>query len=211
MKSDNANFKIASTGRAGRIGPPSVTETARPSATPHRRNRIMNFIPVVFLAICVLPTPCPGATNSTPVYDARVSVAFGPQCETLLVQAIKGAKTEISVAIFTLTDRTIYAAMADAAARGVQVRVKYDKESSEFPSMKVAIGYLKKAGVYCKAISMKGDAKMHHKFTVIDRTKVLTGSYNYTTMATDENHENLVLIDSEPVATRYLTEFSRIR
>jgi phosphatidylserine/phosphatidylglycerophosphate/cardiolipin synthase-like enzyme len=180
---------------------------------PFRRLTLaIRSIPLA-LAILTLITPLIGnaATNSPVVYDAQVSLAFGPQCRVLLVNAIKQAHKEVYIAIYTITDKPIYMAIADAAARGVRVRVKYDKASAEFPSMKAAIGELKKRGVYCQAITMKGDAKMHNKFTVIDRQQVLTGSYNYTTMATFENDENLVLIDSGAIAERYLTEFKKIR
>jgi phosphatidylserine/phosphatidylglycerophosphate/cardiolipin synthase-like enzyme len=54
-------------------------------------------------------------------------------------------------------------------------------------------------------------AKMHHKFTVVDRRIVLTGSYNYTTSATEANRENLVRIESYRVAGDYLAEFERLR
>lgn len=165
---------------------------------------------LLFYLSLILPTIAPAATNSPPAYDARVSVAFGSQCRTLLVNAINEAKADVTVAIFSLTDKTIYTAMIAASKRGVSVRIKYDKESAEFPTMKAAIGELKKAGIYCRAINMKDDAKMHHKFAVVDGRVVLTGSYNFTSMATFENMENLVRIESAPLATRYLAEFKKI-
>jgi phosphatidylserine/phosphatidylglycerophosphate/cardiolipin synthase-like enzyme len=198
MKSDNAKFKMENPpfGPAGGL-PASVSVFVR-------------FI-LLFALSFLPPVTAPAATNSPPCYDAQVSVAFGSRCKSLLLSSMAQAKTEVCIAIYTLTDKGIYTAIADAAARGVTVRVKYDKASSEFPAMKLAIGYLKGKGVNCRAISMKGDAKMHDKFTVIDGDVVLTGSYNYTALATYENHENLVLIASREVAARYLAEFKNIR
>lgn len=51
---------------------------------------------------------------------------------------------------------------------------------------------------------------MHDKFLVIDRQKVLTGSYNFTTTASKENYENLVLIEAPKIAEEFARAFERI-
>jgi len=49
---------------------------------------------------------------------------------------------------------------------------------------------------------------MHQKFAVIDRSVVLTGSYNWTASADKFNHENLLLFsDAAPLADDYRKEF----
>jgi len=56
--------------------------------------------------------------------------------------------------------------------------------------------------------------KMHHKFVVVDFNKpaarVYTGSYNFSNPADTSNGENLLVIDSERIATAYMVEALRI-
>ena len=144
---------------------------------------------------------------------APVEAAFGDDCEALLVREIGRAEKDIVVAIYSITRRNITAALAEAVERGVKVRLKYDAGSAaDTDDMKSAIRYLRKQGVKCEAIAMS-DAygKMHHKFTVIDGKRVLTGSYNYTSSATSANDENIVLIESPDIAKEFSTEFERIK
>jgi phosphatidylserine/phosphatidylglycerophosphate/cardiolipin synthase-like enzyme len=144
---------------------------------------------------------------------AVVGVAFGRECERRLVEAIDAAEREIRVAIYSFTRRNISGALARAADRGVSVVVRYDADSSDDRSeMPDVIAFLRRRHVRCEAVQMDGPrAKMHHKFTVVDRRIVLTGSYNYTTSATEANRENLVRIESYRVAGDYLAEFERLR
>ena len=44
---------------------------------------------------------------------------------------------------------------------------------------------------------------MHNKFMVFDMRWVVTGSYNYTTVAQVSNWENLVWLDSADMAEQY--------
>ena len=139
-------------------------------------------------------------------------VAFGPACEKLLRDEIGKARKEIKVAIYSFTRRNISRALTDAVKRGVEVDLKYDVKSSEWPGMRQAIGYMRKRGVTCRPISVAGKyGKMHHKFVVIDGLRVLTGSYNFTTTASTVNYENLVLLEGKGIAAKFLAEFKRIQ
>ena len=51
---------------------------------------------------------------------------------------------------------------------------------------------------------------VHDKFAVVDGTRVLTGSFNWTYSAEDRNWENLVIIESPPLAKAYAREFRHI-
>ena len=46
---------------------------------------------------------------------------------------------------------------------------------------------------------------MHHKFAIADRSRLLTGSYNWTRSAAKYNEENYIITNDENL----LTEFSR--
>ena len=140
-----------------------------------------------------------------------VRVAFGADCEALVIGAIDGATREILVAMYSFTRRGIAKALGRAVGRGVAVQVKYDFKSSDWPGMKQTIGFLKNRGVTCTPVRMAGEyAKMHHKFTVVDQELVLTGSFNYSASAAMHSYENVVRIDSLTVAAAFAAEFSKI-
>jgi phosphatidylserine/phosphatidylglycerophosphate/cardiolipin synthase-like enzyme len=50
---------------------------------------------------------------------------------------------------------------------------------------------------------------LHHKVIVIDERTVITGSYNFTSSAEQDNDENLVIVDDPALARAYLDEFER--
>ena len=142
-----------------------------------------------------------------------VRVAFGEDCEVLLLREIHAARRTVCVATFIITRKNIIEALGQAVTRGVDVRIKYDAESAGgWLPMKKAIDHMKRKGVRCTAIHMdEGGGRMHHKFMVIDGQSVLTGSYNFTTAATTENYENLIKIESPSLAAAFTKEFDRIR
>lgn len=158
----------------------------------------------------------PGArTADRPVMDVtppRVTTGFSSECERILVRTIQQARREILVAIYTITRPSIEQALSAAARRGVTVIMKYDAGQKDTSTMRELIQRMESNGVTMMPITMTGRfASMHHKFVVIDQMRVLTGSFNFTTMASTQNYENCVLIESVSVARDFTREFERIR
>ena len=148
-------------------------------------------------------------TNSTAV---RVEAAFDDQCESLVLREVPKVKKELLVAAYIVTRPNIVAALCTAAERKVAVKLKYDGRQAEADLMQKALDRLRKAGVICTAVKFQSPyALMHDKFIVIDRQKVLTGSFNYTSTAAHENYENLVLLDTPKIAEEFARAFDRIR
>ncbi|MDI6775297.1 MAG: phospholipase D-like domain-containing protein [Verrucomicrobiota bacterium] len=187
----------------------SVVLAGRPSAFWHR---------------CVLAMACALFATARPRGQAwagekpvetpvAVTSAFGADCEKLVIEALKTAKSEILVAVYNFTQRNVSQALVEAAARKVKVIVKYDARSmKELPGMTQTIGYLRNRGVTCAGVTMRREyGKMHHKFAVVDGRTVVTGSWNYTFTAAKENYENVVRIVSADVARAFSREFEQIR
>ena len=53
------------------------------------------------------------------------------------------------------------------------------------------------------------DAHMHHKFAVFDRELLLTGSYNWTRSAANQNYENIIVTDDARLATTFANVFEQ--
>jgi phosphatidylserine/phosphatidylglycerophosphate/cardiolipin synthase-like enzyme len=65
-----------------------------------------------------------------------------------------------------------------------------------------------RAGVEVKMDYTKNH--MHHKFAIVDKQHLMTGSYNWTRSAANYNHENLLLTSDEGVVKEYLKEFDKL-
>ncbi|GEM_PF-797523 len=142
----------------------------------------------------------------------RATAGFGGECERVLITAINHARQDILVAIYTFTRTEIERALVRAAQRGVRVHVKYDAGQIDTGRMGEIIDNLDAGGVITEPITMRGRfASMHHKFAVIDRRHVFTGSFNFTVTAVNESYENCVLIESATLARDFQREFERIR
>ena len=49
----------------------------------------------------------------------------------------------------------------------------------------------------------------HNKVMILDKSKVITGSFNFTSAAEDRNAENLLILDSPSLSEKYLQDFAR--
>jgi phosphatidylserine/phosphatidylglycerophosphate/cardiolipin synthase-like enzyme len=152
------------------------------------------------------------AAPDRPVFPATISTAFGPDCEILLIDAIAEAEKEILIAIYTITSTTISDALLKATERGVSIRIKYDVGQIETGRMNEIITNLNRhRSITAQPVEMRGRfASMHHKFMVIDRSFVVTGSANFSVTAATLSYENAVRIDSLEIAARFIREFEAI-
>jgi cardiolipin hydrolase len=51
---------------------------------------------------------------------------------------------------------------------------------------------------------------MHNKYAIIDESVVITGSFNWTTQAINNNQENLLFYEDKELADKYLKEFNKL-
>ncbi len=165
--------------------------------------------------LAMADSPHTARAPAYPTRDAqhpRITTGFSADCERLLINAIRRARYEVLVAIYTITRPEIEQALSAAARRGVKVQVKYDDGQISVSRMQELIHRMERRGVETIPIRMSGRyASMHHKFAVIDNTQVFTGSFNFTVTAVAHSYENCVLIEHEPVARDFTREFNRIR
>jgi phosphatidylserine/phosphatidylglycerophosphate/cardiolipin synthase-like enzyme len=131
-----------------------------------------------------------------------ITVCFTPnkQCQSKIISEIGGAKKSIFVQAYSFTDKDIAMALAAAASRGVDVKVLLDKSNqSDNRSAKDILLY--------QNIPLRFDAPSgiaHNKIMIIDETKVISGSYNFSAAAYKRNTENLLVISNPSLAHSYL-------
>ncbi|MEM9771876.1 MAG: phospholipase D-like domain-containing protein, partial [Cyanobacteria bacterium P01_D01_bin.73] len=51
---------------------------------------------------------------------------------------------------------------------------------------------------------------LHHKFAVLDRRTVITGSHNWSQQAARTNDETLIVIENSAIAQHFQREFNRL-
>jgi|GEM_PF-1634679 len=125
-----------------------------------------------------------------------------------LINGLNSGDT-LDIAMYSLTDDDIKAAILDAHDRGVEVRIYLEGENACGRGADAA-DYLA-AGIPVRVDNRSG--LMHHKFAVLDYADAektdtsITGSYNWSASADERNWENVVVIHSATIAADYEANF----
>lgn len=127
------------------------------------------------------------------------------------------AKHNIWIAVAWITDPFLFNIIEDKAKDGVNVElIIADIESqlliAKNPNSVLPFHRLIEFGAKIFYMNSKYQQLMHHKFALLDGRTVITGSYNWTIMASKYNFENIVIIrNADAVAEEYAEEFKRLK
>lgn len=137
-----------------------------------------------------------------------VSVYRSPNggAQEAVLEAIEAARRSILVQAYTFTSPPIYRALAEAKARGVDVRVLVDKVSASRDFRGDGARYDIEHGVPLRVDYLPGRGIAHNKVMIIDSDTVLTGSFNWSRAAETTNVENLIVFRHSPVIARAYTQ-----
>ncbi|MFA6411803.1 MAG: phospholipase D-like domain-containing protein [Syntrophales bacterium] len=141
-------------------------------------------------------------------------VLFSPKAgiSKELSKMTQAAAKEISVAAYAFSSKYLGNALVNAMKRGVKVRLIMDKDTAE---KAYAIDeWLIENSIDVRFLKVKSGC-MHHKFLIIDRARLMTGSYNFTNDSEFRNHEAAIFIDATasttttvPVAAALVNDFT---
>lgn len=151
------------------------------------------------IALCVIAPQGHATSNSIPLPEIYFSPDGG--CTAAIVREIGRAKTSIVVQAYSFTSPPIAGALVEAFRRGVRVTAVLDK--SNLTGRYSAADYLKHSGVPTFIDSRHAIA--HNKVIVIDSSTVITGSFNFTKAAEENNAENILILRSASLAAQYTT------
>jgi phosphatidylserine/phosphatidylglycerophosphate/cardiolipin synthase-like enzyme len=149
--------------------------------------------------------------NSVPYNTGTVQYYFprgGEAPEPVLVGLMNSAKSSLDVAIYSITDSRISDAIIAAKKRDVTVRVISDKSESKSSYQKKLMDEIKSAGIPVKINAH--DGIMHLKVSIIDKSIVTTGSFNYSKAAESENDEVFVVLDDVKATQDFDAEFNQM-
>lgn len=170
------------------------------------------------------------------VGNSQVQVRFSPTPASkawqhsgtdFINQALGRSLSTVDLALFVFSEQRIADALARQHQQGVGIRALISSEFA-FRSYSEALDLL---GVSLPSATCKlepgnrpwtnplntvgvpqlpeGDL-LHHKFAVIDRHTVITGSHNWSKAADHQNNEVLLAIDNATVAAHFQREFDRL-
>lgn len=152
----------------------------------------------------------PGVPNpSVTLDDIEVETFFSPDDEvsSRLISLLQGTQESIYFLAYTFTADELAQIIRNQHEAGITVAGVMDddlvdsNEGSDFEFFSTSDLKVRRDG---------NPGLMHHKILIIDRSIVVTGSYNYTGAAEDRNDENILIIHSEDIAEFFLAEFQRI-
>ena len=128
-------------------------------------------------------------------------VYFSPHggCTDAIIKELNKAKSTILVQAYSFTSAPIAKALLNAHKRRVKVEVILDKG-------KRTQNYSSATFLYNQGIPVKIDAQhtiAHNKVMIIDGETIITGSFNFTKAAEENNAENLLVIGDKKLAERY--------
>jgi phosphatidylserine/phosphatidylglycerophosphate/cardiolipin synthase-like enzyme len=142
--------------------------------------------------------------------DTRVVFTRTESVAERIESLLAGASGHVDAALYRLESPRLIRSLVACAARGVAVRLVLDRgKVRDTPATR---DQLRGAPIDLRLLAgRRGSAsKLHHKFAIIDRSAVLTGSYNWTQESEEGNFENLVLLHDQEAVGRFCDEFSSL-
>jgi phosphatidylserine/phosphatidylglycerophosphate/cardiolipin synthase-like enzyme len=139
--------------------------------------------------------------------QVRTELYFSPKggAEAAIVRANGHTKNEICVLAYSFTSAPIDEALAAAHQRGVKITVILDK--SQIAAKGGRMRSLQEAGVPVFIDSTHAIA--HNKVMILDKKRVITGSFNFTRSAEERNAENLLIMANRALSKKYREDFAR--
>jgi len=140
--------------------------------------------------------------KATGTIDAYFSPRGG--ATEAIVKEIGSAKSEILLQAYSFTSKPIAKALVDAHKHGVKIEAVLDK--SQRKEKYTSADFVANAGI--PTFIDSAHAIAHNKIIIIDRSTLITGSFNFTMAAEEKNAENLLVIKgNKPLLDRYIKNF----
>jgi phosphatidylserine/phosphatidylglycerophosphate/cardiolipin synthase-like enzyme len=161
---------------------------------------------VFFFFIFSVGAPDAGMIPAT----GSAEVFFSPNggATEAIVREIDAARSEVLVQAYSFTSVPIAQALLNANKRGIRIDAVLDK--SQRSERYTAATFLMNAGI--AVVIDDRHAIAHNKIIIIDRACLITGSFNFSKNADQNNAENLLILKgNKPLVDRYLANYQMHR
>ena len=163
-----------------------------------QKPRLAIVVAIVLLGASLLfAKPKPKQVEAGPAASQDgITVYFSPGggCTQAIVEQIGRARKTIKLQAYSFTSVAIAKAIVEAHTRGVDVVAVLDK--SQQTEKYSGATFLVNADIPTFIDSKHAIA--HNKIILIDGHTIITGSFNFTKAAEENNAENLLIIEGKP-------------
>jgi len=157
------------------------------------------FVILTVILLIVLSPPITLSQEKSTTCNWEVYFSPHGGATDVVIRELNKAKNTLLVQAYTFSSAAIAKALLNAYKRGVKVEVILDKSQK-------TQNYSSATFLYNQGIPVKIDAQhaiAHSKVMIIDGETVITGSFNFTKAAEENNAENLLVIYDKKLAERY--------
>ena len=136
----------------------------------------------------------------------KVYFSPGDDCLHAINNQIESALHTILICVFTISDDRITEKLIRAHKRGIKVKIITDNDKCNDRGSDIY--RLSNTGIEVKIDD--SPYHMHNKFAVFDKKSAITGSYNWTRSAEQNNQENILVTTTPSVTLEYLKAFEKL-
>jgi phospholipase D len=172
---------------------------------PVCRPSVLRILPIL-IAIAAPAHP----TSADDSVNCKVRAVFPSQSSIgeALSEEIRTTQSKLLLSLYSFNNPALADELVKLAKRGIKVAVKIDAAKSREEKEVRLIKRLKSAGISVQAVA--ADGRNHNKFAILDDSKIITGSYNWTLKA-ESNFENLLILVCPQLVHKYRAEWDAIR
>ncbi len=138
--------------------------------------------------------------------------AYFSNIHKVIIDHLEQAQSEIVAAVAWFTDRDIFEVLCNKARSGIKVSVALiGDEINQGPG---GLNFHRLSNLGGQVIFLppgsRNERTMHHKFCVIDRGTVITGSYNWSHKARSNDENITIVTDATDFSGKFLDTFDSL-
>jgi|GEM_PF-3199478 len=129
-----------------------------------------------------------------------------------IINKMNNTMESIDFLIYSFSHEEIMRLLCNLKEKNIVIMGIFDKSQLDYSREEYLVGN----DIQCKIdgnnhvlADKTHGGKLHHKIMIIDKKTVITGSFNWSDNADYNNHENLIIIDSEEIAKIFSYEFKQ--
>lgn len=131
--------------------------------------------------------------------------------KSVIIEQLRKAKKSVKVISAYFSDSDLFDILCTLSKRGIEVELIISDDPMNTNESKIKfVDFLDSNGNLYLTNRSPAQTLVHHKFCIIDDELMITGSYNWTTKAS-LNRENIIIIDNKKTIQEYLKEFDFVK
>lgn len=146
------------------------------------------FLAFIFAFLYFFPSPSLASSGCF-----LQKAIFSPDSEGEIISLFNSASSTIDVQMYVFSNQNLARSLANAAKRGVRVRVILEGRIEGVQQNEDTLDYLVSSGAHAKWASFSYKLT-HSKLAIVDGKYVLVGSINFSNSAVTKNREAAALL-----------------